>query len=333
MVFQVKHLEDIAIERLFHQVVTQLLPVIYESLCCLRDSPKSPTFDNIIDNIRKYLDEYLVGDVYSKVISKLVNNFQWFYSMICKNNSPCSPAQLYQVFVDCFVDDSFKEFDVTPSELCQFSSIIIETLARRCKRLETLHWTSVSPGLPVTSAHQLLGCFTHLTKLKLSWDDVTFPDSTLFLSTLGESCPNLKKLNIKSLPVGIPQLFALMFGPRLDFIRQSWRVENEQVRSELHKYQFTKESLTPVCSSLQKLKVNWVDWEDDCMWDNSSTVAFVLRHFPQMRNLSECCHQHVNFASSAVRLLYKTQFDDTTETTTHTLGSIKWTVNAPFSGI
>jgi len=84
MVFQVKHLEDIAIERLFHQVVTQLSPVINESFCCLSDSPKSQTLDNIIDNIRKYLDEYLVGDVYSKVRSKLVNNFQWFYSAICK---------------------------------------------------------------------------------------------------------------------------------------------------------------------------------------------------------------------------------------------------------
>ena len=333
MVFQVKHLEDVVIERLFHQVVTQLSPLIDESLSwSCGTSPKLQIPDIVIDNIREYLDEYLVGEVYSEVRRKLVNNFQLFYNAICnKKDSTGFPAQLYKVFLDCFVDDSFKQF-ATPSELCEPSSFVVETIGRRSKRLETLHWTSVAPGLPVTSAHQLLGCFTQLTKLKLSWNDVTFPDSTLFLSTLGESCPNLKQLNIKSLPVGIPQLLALMFGPRLDLIRQSWRVENEEIRSELHKYQFSKESLTPVCSSLQQLKVNWVDWEDDCLWDNSSTVAFVLRHFPQLRKLSKCCHQHANFASSAVCLLYKTTHGDAVATA-QALGFIEWTVNAPFSGI
>ena len=109
MVFQVKHLEDVVIERLFHQVVTQLLPLIDESLSWSCGTTKSQTLDGAIDYIREYLDDYLVGDVYSEVRRKLVNNFQLFYNAICnKKDSIGFPAQLYKVFLDCFVDDSFK---------------------------------------------------------------------------------------------------------------------------------------------------------------------------------------------------------------------------------
>ena len=59
MVFQVKHLEDVVIERLFHQVVTQLSPLIDESLSwSCGTSPKLQIPDIVIDNIREYLDEY-----------------------------------------------------------------------------------------------------------------------------------------------------------------------------------------------------------------------------------------------------------------------------------
>ena len=335
MAFQVNSLEEIIIETLFRQIVNQLLPLIDDPVDpAAGDIPNSPALDKVVNAIRNYLNEFLVGAVYSQVRKKVVNNFQSFYN---KKSTDDFPTQLYKVFINCFLDDSFNEF-VTPSELCEPSSSIIQILGERSKKLETLYWNSVGPGLPNNSAHQLLDSFEHLTKLKINWKGVTFSDCTRFLTSLGESCPNLKDLNIRTLPVGIPQLFAFMFGPKLELIRQSWRVEADEIRNQLHTYQYTQDSLTPVCSSLQKFKANWIDWEEDCMWQNQSAVAFIFRHFPQLKQLSECCHQHANLSSSAVSLLYKTNdlnntpIIDMQTNSKNGIGTLKWTINVPFSG-
>jgi len=90
----------------------------------------------------------------------------------------------------------------------------------------------------------------------------------------------------------------------------SVRQEAEGEAPNLHRLQFTEDSVTPICRTLKILKIHYSRDNDVPVRIQISTTAFLLRHFPQLMDVdvkfrpfvgddAPCC-------SSAIQLLHET---------------------------
>ena len=126
----------------------------------------------------------------------------------------------------------------------------------------------------------------HLSKLELGIvDDYVFGDLEPFLSSLGECCPNLKYLNLcsfKSRCIGVKQALALGSASRQIFSSMKKNVTGSS--SSLHLIQFDNECVTPICYSLEHFEMSG-NWSREA---NDFSYAFLLRHMPKLKNLSDC---------------------------------------------
>ena len=128
----------------------------------------------------------------------------------------------------------------------------------------------------------------HLSKLELGIvDDYVFGDLEPFLSSLGECCPNPKYLNLcsfKSRCIGVKQALALVLGSTSRQIFSSMKKNVTGSSSSLHLIQFDNECVTPICYSLEHFEMSG-NWSREA---NDFSYAFLLRHMPKLKNLSDC---------------------------------------------
>ena len=153
---------------------------------------------------------------------------------------------------------------------------------------------------------QMLSNMNNLTTLNLSC--VCQPDDLplAFFKSLGSSCPQLTHLELEHFPFGIRQLFALMFGSKDALIPQFFKTQPRGSAGQIHRFQFTPESLTPICSSLKTFKnkrplVIDDDEEEEeeeeglCILGNTSTLAFILRHFLKLVKFEQTCEHRSGY--------------------------------------
>ena len=288
-----------------------------------------------LDDLRVKLDENLIGP-YSEERQKIVDQF-------IKGHNKKSPSEVdYNsslAFFNCLLDNSFTNFNLTgdkgfyhpfpdfnPSEL-------LSIITQQSPDLQTLNLsfqisTRWAPYV-VPSLCTSLKTFKLLTSLSLACASKPEIDYLPFFTALGESCPKLIKLHIDTLDqVRFHHLIALVLGKRQELLPQQFidQLLNADPSSLAH-LQFTPQSVTPICSTLQQLNLG------SCLGYQEIPVDFILRHFPILQ-------QCLDTSGGVVRLLHQQQqqqLDVASEPTTfqrssEELGLIEWAVNAPFHG-
>jgi len=158
---------------------------------------------------------------------------------------------------------------------------------------------------------------------------------------------------VEGLPFGIGHLFALMFGKKKGLLSNSLFTVIQQKSTEsegdlLHRVQFYQESLSPICRSLQKFTSVTVSnrEESKCFMGESSTLAFIYRHFPNLVEFDQCCSHYGDSSGlghprvkslKALNKLYRSAFlqDNAGEILTQmsssvSFGFIGWHLNSPF---
>ena len=299
-----------------------------------------------VANIREKLDEFLVS-TFSEVRKKLIVEF---VSGNLHKDLDLVDTETCLAFFDSLLDGSFKSCDASSDEISGcFPDLnkLLEILSARSPDLESV---KIRSHLGVMTRQlggncvQLLKNFGNLTSLSMEW---TTPYNCLnFFSQLGESCPKLNQLHLDKFYFDIPQLFALMFGPKHSLIPQLFTHPNLGPENTMHKLEFEQEHLSPICSSLQDLRCkNFCDVVEHVFgfWTDPSTLAFILRHFRNLQKLSHLCAIYAHCAGSGVKICFnvvellhetiKPGREVTNMTfTSESLGVMKLTVNAPFKG-
>jgi hypothetical protein len=127
----------------------------------------------------------------------------------------------------------------------------------------------------------------------------------------------------------LKNLLALVLGKKLSLVPQKLLNQLNTDTNLLAHMQFSSTNLTPICSSLQQLKIeNFFDL------NREESVAFILRHFPKMQ------HFPTRFLTVDALLLLNDQqqksnndFSRTTyQCSSGELGLIEWKLDAPFNG-
>ena len=163
---------------------------------------------------------------------------------------------------------------------------------------------------------------------------VTIDFLPLFTS-LGDTCQKLISLEFNgdynSQKLNVDYLLALVLGKKQDLFPQQLydqlKTDNFLLHpnSPLAHLQFTPESVTPICSTLQQLDIHGL---------RACEMAFVLRHFPQLRKCpfnGQTCE--------ALHLLHKQQQQppkisslSTSQRSSEDRDIVRWNLNAPFQG-
>jgi len=117
----------------------------------------------------------------------------------------------------------------------------------------------------------------------------------------------------------------LVLGKSMELLPQQFTDQLDADSFSFAHLQFTPQSVTPICSTLQQLNVL-------SGFRPIEASQFILRHFSNLQEYSDA-------RGGVVRLLHQQQqqLDVTSEPTTfqrssEELGLIEWTVNAPFHG-
>jgi len=339
------------------------------------------TREEFVNSKREALDEYLIGN-YSHYRQKLIDQFSYEYSQQ-------GDDELWILFLDCVLDKSFTELDISPFTVECDPTQLCKIVGNRCSLLNMLELDlenceviEKTPALSMTreiedGICQMMKNLNNMTFLNLSCSCPPTALCMAFFNSLGSSCPQLTHLELKHFPFGTVQLFALMFGSKEELVPNFFRTQARGTVNQLHSLQFNLKSLTPICSSLMTLrnhrplvgdqKDNYSDEETEglCILGDSSTFAFILRHFPKLVEFKQTCqhrsphdddtmggrdccgssddgchakkyiqHSPVD-PIKATELLYVSQNSQTGVTVTNVsssvmLGRIEWTTNSPF---
>ena len=242
-----------------------------------------------LDNIRFKLDDSLIGP-YSEERQNIVDRFIKSYS----NNWPSRvDYNLCLAFFKCLLDQSFTKFNLTGGEevyhpFNHFNPVeLLPVISQRSPDLQSLSFVTselVTETLIPTVCNSLK-TFKLLTSLNLSCfiacpsQFMTWTDYLPFFAALGDSCPNLICLNVGGrIHVGLDHLVALVLGnkrklfPQLLIDRYNAHHWGDDSAFITH-LQFARESVTPVCSTLEQLNIHIL---------NHEKVAFVLRHLTKL---------------------------------------------------
>ena len=300
--------------------------------------------DNNVEGIRIRLGDNLVGSSF-QIRHQLV---QRFLSEVTDNTGWSSDTILS--FLDSILDETFSKLDFIAKEEEDYHPLalvdpvkLLKVFARRSPLINKL---KLCFGLPRRSVPfkpmigQMLAVFKNLTSLSLDWK-TTDRSCLLFFEALGDSCPKLITLKLLGhLPFGIQQVLALMLGKKRELLPRDF-LEEIGGEEELAEVQFTRESVTPICNSLKHFKHSN---SDDCLnpvfCSSAASLAFILRHFPQLQTWIDS-GQEFKVLGTSVQLLHKQQQlassinlnQQATTKISEELGLIQWRLNVPFSGI
>lgn len=283
---------------------------------------------------------------------------QRFYK-ICANDAKNEYIPDVWVFLDCVLDDGFKDLEthiVFPGS--RPDSRLIPTIAKRSPQLAVLQlnfslidkdkWNHMVPDLkPVLRS---LNSLSHLTSLTLSNMNYAYKP---IMSVIGNSCPSLSFL---SLDGGFHNtkrdILALILGEVFDQLNPHWT--NEMVSwskdGPLELLRVPSEYLTRICFSLRDL---WLtDNSDDirhqhyCSKLSPSAVAFLLRHVPLLEDLTYCSttalavkilHDAPIAVDSKIQSVfekdYRKAFNSIGKTPNHRSPELKLIPSPTFSGI
>ena len=349
-----------------------------ENLVEVSSKPKQ-TREELINSKREALDEYLIGN-YSHYRQQLMGKFssEYIYHR---------GKDLWLLFLDCVLDKSFTELDISQFIVVSDPVNVFKIVGNRCSLLNSLELYDANdeelgeiPPLQMTreiesGICQMLSNLKNLTTINLSC--VCQPNTLClaFFNSLGSSCPQLTHLELEHFPFGTRQLFALMFGMKEGLVPHFFKSQPRGTVNQLHSLQFSSESLTSICSSLKTIKSerpSYTEVEDYyyyrpeeeglCILGDSSTLAFMLRHFPKLVEFNQTCHHRSRYdddnedhsccgsdcghggmkyiehsaaeLTKATELLYISQDLQADETVTNvsssvSLGRIEWSTNSP----
>lgn len=352
----VKSLLDLAVEPIYEDIISKLL-LIFASESRQESSEDDGVEldkDAMVENIRKTF--YKVGTC-SQMRQKLVDLF------IKKFLSPLGDDVVHRIcleFYNCILNESFNTFDnnaIVPGHpLERIDPVkLLRVVSQRSPTIETLklylHFPVRCLAAPSdicqhspnpetlrfclfcdraiffdSTFGRMFSKLEHLTSLTLSWE-AAGDDCVSFFEALGESCPKLTHLQLECVfSFGIHQLLALMLGRKRLLLPQEL-IDQLSSGSVVTNLQFSPQSLTPICSSLQRFK--------SCSRPVSFlSLAFLYRHFSQL-------HEWVHGSSSfdmlqILRLLeqHKTSgISIAAQNSSEDLGLLQWTLNAPFQSI
>ena len=296
-----------------------------------------------------------LGDLKIKLDRKLIKPFRIerhkIVDRFIKDHSSDSclwPTQvdlnLCLAFLKCLLDSSFSISDLTEGEgkhpFNQFNPLdLLPVISQQSPDLQSLSLVFDSTNeffiTSIPTIGPILKSFEHLTSLTLTmyqWGEGI--DFLSFFTALGESCPKLILLclggdfNIDSKP---DLLLALVLGKQLELLTPQLLDQLSTDISSLAHLQFTPQSATPICSTLQELDVYDLQ---------PYHISFILRHFPKMQ---KCCSSYPGDSGNglAVCLLHQQQqqHPNLSQRSTFQISSgelgliVQWTVNAPFLGI
>ena len=276
-------LTDFAIESLFNDI-----------LCCISSVTNEDERAKTVKEVRRKLDEYLVGPkYYSEVRETLVKKF---YK---KTPNLSSDEDWYNIhlFFDCVLDESIINFPKRPYDKTEnpnlFSSLpainVMETITSLCPHLKHFSMSSnlLCPILleDLTRFGQSFSNLGNLTSLNLDWCRPSSSSDTLqFFTHLGESCPQLEMLVLGERWNFKPeQLFFLTLGQHAEALSQL--VKQQIFESGMHRVQFDDQYTTTITKSLKVF--SFID-SISCPKYCGESQAFLLRHFPKLKQFKMC---------------------------------------------
>ena len=291
-----------------------------------------------IQKIRGWLDEFLVGS-YSRFRHQIVEHF-------IESHNICSTDQvnygLCLAFFNCLLDKSFVNFNLTGgSKYHPFQLIepvqLIKVISERSPNIQILN---LSFGFCDTAMEFDSGFVVLLSSLKsllsftLHWKPHNWMTdfAPLFIS-MGNMRLTCLELGGK-IPLTGRLLMFLMLGNRRELLPENLKhqIELDPHFHTHHRLQFTQESLTPICSSLRRLKHNVKDVNSL----ETKSLALLLRHFVQLQKFEY--DVATVFQGKTVQLLYEQKHPSievvatSEERSSAELGCIQWNWNAKFHG-
>ena len=257
---------------------------------------KNAKLESAVAVIKAQLDAYLVG-----TFSPSRYSMWWmFLNSIFQQESDCA-VDLYS-FLDCIIDSNFKTLNFFPIRLPNeavatngqfYLTKVVELLAKRSPDLNSL-WIKLHQDWQLTSDMQIaysksfsgLKNLTVLHLSRLSMSDDCIP----FFTHLGNSCPNLKSLQLiqQTQNIGMKQLLALVLGEEVDQFIQNFITEQEEPENNIHLLQFPDFIATSICGSLIKLEIFYNDQGSELDFSSkahASAMAFLLRNMSNLETL------------------------------------------------
>jgi len=334
VVFNPKALEEIALVAMHNDIVDNLEFAVkqphYDGLSArtaswiesisyssiISDNPYSCSVQDVVSIIRDHLSRTLVGIVNDDIRKKL---------LLCFNKDTTPPltrhiefmsnsqefVQFLYAYLDCVLDESITELKVPNNLPVTFlhgsnNSNLFEIIAERSPFLSDIHLHfnasfisrrmlssfPESATMFVTSLQQL----RNLTSLSISH---MYPEYRSFFRHVGSSFPALKSLTVVEFSITAEDILDVIGGQHHHVTLQR---EANRFAGHLHRFQLDPESVTPICATLQHLRLGGGNLVRDVA---APVIAFVLRHMP---NLKTCV---INPESSrgpilAVELLHHT---------------------------
>ena len=294
-----------------------------------------------LKELKKKLDYYLIGP--------FIVERQQFVNRFIKSHSNHSASYVDQnlclAFFNCLLNSDTTHFNLTGGEddhhpfheVIDPLKLLPIIISQRCTNLKSLSLSFGVPGrvkVPLVPAIcDILKRFKHLTDLAISWEATAGTDFLPFFAALGDTCPKLTTLDLGfGIPFEFNHLLALVLGRKRQLLPQYLLSQLRTSGPSLANLQFSAQSVTPICSALQQLKVGRY-------FLASHTGVFILRHFPKLQT----CQSTTSFAQAVLNLHKTTQqqqmngspSSSTSPVQTSSdgeLGVIQWTVNSPFQG-
>jgi hypothetical protein len=285
-----------------------------------------------LTDLRVKLDENLIGP-YSEERHKIMDRF-------IKSHIGLKPSEvdynLCLAFLNCLLDKSFTSFCLTGEEVNHpfedFDPLeLIPVISQQSPDLKFLSLYFAISSTEHTLVPALCTSFKSfklLTSLKLEYKwkrNTKKVDFIPFIASLGELCPKLIHLSLTGPNIfTIKHLLALVLGKKHELLPQQLIDQLFTDVSLVAHLQFTRDCVSPICSTLQQLNVDHF---------SSHGMAFVLRHFPKLQKYVRSLP-----IVKAVHLLYEQQQNPTSpiifiQRSSEELGVVEWTPNAPFPGI
>lgn len=215
---------------------------------------------------------------------------QLFYENLAEENCLEGNIDIW-AFLDCVLDESFEELEthiaVQDSDPCPLLIPTISMRAPLIKKLE-LNLDLMKKNVDVRKLEnviQSLSSLQHLTELCLV--GVTFSSRLPVMCHIGKYCPLLTHLtvlgdknlsNAAVLALTIGELFNVMFPTENEYCRL--------IDSTMERLVIPPELRTPICSTLRRFIIFPTYLEQKKVPSSPSAVAFLLRHFPFLEELT-----------------------------------------------
>jgi len=293
--------------------------------------------------IRKEIDGHLAGRL-NQVRHSIVATF-------IETSDSLKDPEIGLAFFNCLLNYSFSKVDLTVvNEEHPFKFMdpieLITIVTEHCPDLEVLKVSFGSKTRPVkfeSTFGSLLKGLKRLHTLSLNWShSIAVPIDTYgfdyFFTNLGTNLPNLTSLEIAgTIPFRIFELLNLMFGKKLELIPINIKhlMCNSQ-NYELGDIELTPQSLSPMCNQLRELKISLNQgFKKLRPTRHVALLAFILRNFRELKNLP----LSAKLLCLTMNKLHQRQLQSldtfnpkTSSMTSQELGTVQWTLDAPFFG-